>query len=81
VTGNQLILIYYFMQDGVQEAAERMATAVLIGRAIYYSWRVWQHLKEMAEGYQAGEATVKIYCRMQTVSRDWHKHSSERKAI
>lgn len=40
LTGNQLILMYYFMQDRVQEPAERMATAVLIGRAIYYSWRV-----------------------------------------
>lgn len=40
LTGNQLILMYYFMLDRVQEAGERMATAVLIGGAIYYSWRV-----------------------------------------
>lgn len=58
VTGNQLILMYYFMQGRVA-AAERVATAVLIGEAIYYTWRLWQLLKERAEGYQAGEATVK----------------------
>lgn len=69
LTGNQLILMYYFMQNRVQEPAERMATAVLVGRAIYYRWRVWQLPKEMAEGYQAGESTVKIYWRVQTVSR------------
>lgn len=40
LTGNQLILMYYFMQNRVQEPAERMATAVLVGRAIYYRWRV-----------------------------------------
>lgn len=39
VTGNQLILMYYFMQGRV-EAAERVATAVLIGEAIYYTWRL-----------------------------------------
>lgn len=58
VTGNQLILMYYFVQGRVA-AAERVATAVLIGEAIYYTWRLWQLLKEKAEGYQAGEATVK----------------------
>ena len=56
---NQLILMYYFMQGRVAAAAERVATAVLIGEAIYYTWRLWQLLKERAEGYQAGEATVK----------------------
>lgn len=40
VTGNQLILMYYFMQGRVAAAAERVATAVLIGEAIYYSWRL-----------------------------------------
>jgi len=39
VTGNQLILMYYFMQGRVA-AAERVATAVLIGEAIYYTWRL-----------------------------------------
>lgn len=39
VTGNQLILMYYFMQGRVA-AAERVATAVLIGEAIYYSWQL-----------------------------------------
>lgn len=58
VTGNQLILMYYFMQGRVA-AAERVATAVLIGEAIYYSWQLWQLLKERAEGYQAGEASIK----------------------
>lgn len=40
VTGNQLILMYYFMQGRVAAAAERVATAVLIGEAIYYTWRL-----------------------------------------
>lgn len=39
VSGNQLILMYYFMQGRVA-AAERVATAVLIGKAIYYTWRL-----------------------------------------
>lgn len=38
VTGNQLILMYYWVQGRVAVAAERAATAVLIGSAIYYSW-------------------------------------------
>lgn len=59
VTGNQLILMYYWVQGRVAVAAERAATAVLIGSAIYYSWRLWQLLKEGAEGYQAGEANIK----------------------
>lgn len=59
VTGNQLILMYYWVRGRVAVAAERAATAVLIGGAIYYSWRLWQLLKEGAEGYQAGEATIK----------------------
>lgn len=40
VTGNQLILMYYLMQGRVAAAAERVATAVLIGEAIYYTWRL-----------------------------------------
>lgn len=40
VTGNQLILMYYFMRGRVAAAAGRVATAVLIGEAIYYSWRL-----------------------------------------
>lgn len=40
VTGNQLILMYYFMQGRVAAAAERVATAVLIGEAIYYTWQL-----------------------------------------
>lgn len=39
VTANQLILMYYSMQ-GRAAAAERVATAVLIGEAIYYTWRL-----------------------------------------
>lgn len=41
------------------ESGWRSATAVLIGAAIYYRWRVWQLLSKMAEGYEAGDATVK----------------------
>lgn len=59
VTGNQLILMYYWVRGREAVAAERATTAVLIGEAIYYSWRLWQLLKEGAEGYQAGEATIK----------------------
>lgn len=41
VTGNQLILMYYFMRGRVAAAAAgRVATAVLIEEAIYYSWRL-----------------------------------------
>lgn len=61
-TRNQLILMYYFMLDRQQAPGEkrwRLATAVLIGAAIYYSWHVWQLLRKMAEGYQAGDSTVK----------------------
>lgn len=39
VTGNQLILMYCFMH-GTVAAVERVATAVLIGKAIYYTWRL-----------------------------------------
>lgn len=40
VTGNQLILMYYWVRGRVAVAAERATTAVLIGEAIYYSWRL-----------------------------------------
>lgn len=40
VTGNQLILMYYFMRGRVTVAEVRVATAVLIAKAIYYSWRL-----------------------------------------
>lgn len=51
LTGNQLILMYYFMQNtGVQEPADRMTTAVLVGRAIYYRWPGLTASEEMAEG-------------------------------
>lgn len=40
VMANQLILMYYFMQDRVQGAAQRMLTAVRFARDIYYPRRL-----------------------------------------
>lgn len=55
---NPDVLFYAGQAWSPGEGEWRLATAVLIGAAIYYGWHVWQLLRKMPQGYQAGDLAV-----------------------